>query len=94
MNTRLQVEHPVTELVYGVDLVEQQLRVAAGEPLALEQDDARAARPRGRGAPVRRGSRGRLPARDRHRARLPRAGGPGVRVDSGIRAGSVIGTSL
>ena len=90
MNTRLQVEHPVTELVYGVDLVEQQLRVAAGEPLALEQASLR---PQGHAVEAR------LYAEDPANGFLPAVGTvrryvepPGVRMDSGIREGSVVGT--
>ena len=90
MNTRLQVEHPVTELVYGVDLVEQQLRVAAGEPLALRQDELA---PRGHAVEAR------LYAEDPANGFLPAVGTvrryvepEGVRMDSGIREGSVVGT--
>src|SRR5262249_28902700 len=90
MNTRLQVEHPVTELVSGVDLVQEQLRVAAGLPLGLRQEDVRV-----RGVAIEcrinaeRAEKGFLPSPGtgtRHRP--PSLSG--VRVDWGVAGGSVV----
>ena len=90
MNARLQVEHPVTELVYGVDLVHEQLRIANGEPLRFTQADVVA---RGWSIEVR------LNAEDPAHGYAPQAGtvavfdvppGPGVRLDTGVRAGSEV----
>ncbi len=91
MNTRLQVEHPVTELVTGIDLVEQMIRVAAGEKLALKQADIQA-----RGWAV----EARIYAEDPYRGFLPSTGrlsywrppadSPHVRVDTGVEEGSEI----
>lgn len=92
MNTRLQVEHPVTEMVTGIDLVEQQLRIAAGERLPIAQDDVRM-----RGHAI----EARVYAEDPAAGFLP-TGGPvldvvepvraGVRVDSGLAAGTTVGS--
>jgi acetyl-CoA/propionyl-CoA carboxylase biotin carboxyl carrier protein len=90
MNTRLQVEHPVTELVTGVDLVEQQLRIAAGEPLAIAQSDVRLS---GHAVEARvyaeSPERGFLPATGEVLAWRPPVG-EGVRIDAGIREGQQV----
>jgi acetyl-CoA/propionyl-CoA carboxylase biotin carboxyl carrier protein len=92
MNTRLQVEHPVTEMVTDVDLVEQQVRIAAGEKLTIAQGDV-----------VMHGHavEARVYAEDPGRGFLPTGGtvhglsepaADGVRVDSGLRRGAVVGS--
>jgi acetyl-CoA carboxylase, biotin carboxylase subunit len=87
VNTRVQVEHPVSELITGIDIVQTQIRVAAGEPLPMQQKDIQA---RGHAIEVR------INAEDPDRGFMPQAGlieqfaapgGPGVRLDSHARAG-------
>jgi geranyl-CoA carboxylase alpha subunit len=90
MNTRLQVEHPVTEMVTGLDLVALQIRVAAGEALPLKQDEA---------VLTGHAIETRLYAEAPHQGFLPQSGllaawqppeGLGIRVDHGLRAGQTI----
>jgi acetyl-CoA/propionyl-CoA carboxylase, biotin carboxylase, biotin carboxyl carrier protein len=88
MNTRLQVEHPVTEEVYGIDLVEAQVRIAAGEPIGLAQDDL---------VPEGHAVEARVYAEDPSRGFLPTGGAvvrfdtpADIRVDTGVAAGSAV----
>ncbi len=90
MNTRLQVEHPVTELTTGIDLVQKQFEVAAGLPLGIDQPEVKQS-----GHAI----EARIYAEDPRRGFLPSTGrlvmwqapvGPGIRVDSGVRQGDEV----
>ncbi|MDX6541751.1 MAG: propionyl-CoA carboxylase alpha chain [Gaiellales bacterium] len=92
MNARIQVEHPVTELVTSIDIVRRQLEIAAGRPLQLEQGDVLL---RGHALEAR------IYAEDADRGFLPTSGtilavrwprGPGIRIDAGVDGGDVVGT--
>ena len=88
MNTRIQVEHPVTEMITGIDLVAEMIRIAGGEPLRIRQEDVAVA-----ATPSRCGINAEDPANGLHaRSRAPSAtstipGGPGVRFDTMLYAG-------
>jgi acetyl-CoA carboxylase biotin carboxylase subunit len=90
MNTRIQVEHPVTEMVYNIDLVKEQVRISAGEELGYRQSDL-----------VRRGHaiECRINAEDSNNNFAPQAGslsnvvfpgGPGIRVDTSVTSAAVV----
>ena len=91
MNTRLQVEHPVTEMVAGVDIVEQMIRIAAGEPLPFAQSDVALS---GWAVEARLyaedPARGFVPATGRLRRYRPPPEGDSLRIDSGVAEGSEI----
>jgi acetyl-CoA/propionyl-CoA carboxylase biotin carboxyl carrier protein len=96
VNARLQVEHTITEVVHGIDLVAAQLRIAAGDPLGFGPEDLREG---GRLAPRGHAIECRINAEDPSKRFLPKPGtlmrydepgGPGVRVDSGFVEGDVI----
>lgn len=90
MNTRIQVEHPVTEMVYGIDLVKEQIRIAAGEPLGYVQPDLL---PRGHAIECRinaEDSRSNFAPEAGRLSRVVFPGGPGIRVDTHIHNGALV----